>query len=310
MVTADIRAESSTSCPAICATARQLTRHGRQGQFSAWQWGDNGPLIVALHGFPDHALTYRYQIDAWLAAGYRVLLPVMRGYEPGSVQPKGEYFVNQLAQDLIDWLDELDVASVQLVGPDWGAVTGWVAIAMAPQRFLTFTSLAIPPLKRFAASLLKHPRQLRYSWYMGFFQLRGLADFWVERNDWQFIRTLWAVWSPGWQAPDALLQPVLDAFAQPGVKQAALGYYRCLFQPLTVNGRASLAWVNKNVTVPTLVITGAQDGCMMTRFFEAALNQADFDAEVRLQRIDDTGHFMHLEKPQLVVESTLRHFAG
>ena len=68
------------------------------------------------------------------------------------------------------------------------------------------------------------PRQLGLSWYMFFFQLRGLADALAAYDDYALIRWLWRRWSPGWAIPAAELEAVIASLRQPGVLRAALGY--------------------------------------------------------------------------------------
>ncbi|MDX1693407.1 MAG: alpha/beta fold hydrolase [Ketobacteraceae bacterium] len=278
----------------------------RQGRASALSFGE-GPVVLCLHGFPDNYLTYRFQVEPLVRAGYRVVLPVMRGYEPGSVQSDGRYYIADLAEDTVRWVDQLNKEKVHLVGHDWGGVTAWASVGLAPGRFHTVTSLAIPHLKHFGRGVLQHPGQLLYSWYMNFFQLRGLSDWAVSAGDWQFIRWLWQRWSPDWECPEDIMAAVTETFAQPGVKQAALGYYRCMFKALTARGRDTLALLQRPVEVPALLITGANDGCMRTELFESTLEKRDFPAGVAIQRIAGAGHFVHLEAPETVSALLLDH---
>lgn len=267
-----------------------------------------GPTVLCLHGFPDNCLTYRYQVEPLVRAGYRVVLPVMRGYEPASVQPDGRYYIADLADDILRWIDQLGEDKVHLVGHDWGGVTAWAVAGLAPDRLHTVTSIAIPYLKHFAAGVAGHPGQLVYSWYMNFFQLRGLADRAVALADWWFIRMLWRRWSPDWQAPGAIMDSVLDTLRQSGVKKASLGYYRCMYKLLTRRGRETRRLLEQKVLMPALLITGENDGCMDTRLFEATVAERDFPAGVRIERIRGAGHFVQLEKPDRVTAALLDHF--
>ena len=102
------------------------------------------PLVLCLHGFPDNADTYRFQMPALAAAGYRVVAPMLRGYEPSSQPADGDYSLSSLAQDVIAWLDDLGEDRVYLVGHDWGAAISYVAAALAPERFLSIATIAVP----------------------------------------------------------------------------------------------------------------------------------------------------------------------
>ena len=75
-------------------------------RFSAHAAGA-GPLVLCLHGFPDHAGSFRHQLPALAAAGYRAVAPTMRGYEPSSQPRDGDYHIVRLAEDVVGWLDHL-----------------------------------------------------------------------------------------------------------------------------------------------------------------------------------------------------------
>ena len=68
------------------------------------------------------------------------------------------------------------------------------------------------------------PKQALLSWYMLFFQLRGIADYIVKRDDFAFIRWLWRVWSPNWQIEESIITEVIDTLRQPGVQRGALSF--------------------------------------------------------------------------------------
>lgn len=76
------------------------------------------PTCVLLHGFPDNALSFRYQAPALAKAGCRVLVPSMRGYEPSSVSQTNDYYIYTLVVDVVQMLDEFGIERVHLVGHD------------------------------------------------------------------------------------------------------------------------------------------------------------------------------------------------
>lgn len=274
--------------------------------FSGHLFGETGPLVVMVHGFPDDYLTFAEQVPALVEAGYRVLLPVLPGYEESSVDPDGRYFLPELVWWLVSWLDELKEDKVHLVGHDWGAVIAWLAAARYPERFHTLTAIAIPSLRHMAQAIRHHPTQLLKSWYMGFFQLPGVAEAAVGAGNGWLIRRLWRNWSPGWNGAPEHVDRICRLLQQPAIRQAALGYYRSLFRVMDATHREGRSWLRQSVAVPTLMITGARDGCMDTRLFDTALVDADFPAGVELYRLMGAGHFCHLEKPALVNRKLLQ----
>ncbi len=271
--------------------------------FSAYEMGQ-GPLVLCLHGFPDHNRSFRHQLPALAGAGYRAIAPMLRGYEPSSQPPPGSksggYHVVRMAEDVIGWLDHLKEEKCHLVGHDWGAVIGYAVAALAPQRFHSLSTLAVPPLRRLAQGIRKFPGQARKSWYMMFFQLRGVSDFWVERNNFAFLDKLWRDWSPRWDYPKDEMDLLKSTFKQPGVKKAALGYYRAFFDARSEGARATRKLTGSKISVPTLSMTGATDGCMDTRLYDAVCNPEDFPSGLRVVRVQGAGHFLHQEKPEEV----------
>ena len=257
-----------------------------------------GPVVLCLHGFPDDARSFRQQLPALAAGGYRALAPMLRGYEPSSQPADGDHSLSAIAEDVIAWIDELGEERVHLVGHDWGAAISYLAGAMAPERFHSLTTLAVPHQARLADAIRKVPRQLALSWYMSFFQLRGLSDWMLERNDWALIRRLWKDWSPSYTLSEEDWASLRETFAAPGVKRSMLAYYRQNASPAVLLGwKKTPATTLTNVPVRTLAITGAEDGCMDTRLYDHAFRSEDFPHGVRVERIAAAGHFVHQEKP-------------
>lgn len=261
----------------------------------------SGPVVLCLHGFPDHAGSFRHQLPALAAAGYRAVAPTMRGYEPSS-QPDASassYHPLRLAHDVVAWSRQLSEEPVRVVGHDWGAVATYLALALAPERFARAATIAAAPVDVVQRAPLRLPSQLRLSWYMFFFQLRGIADRAVARNDFAFLERLWRDWSPGWRFDPAELEAVKATFRQPGVLRSALGYYRALFNPFLADSLALSRLARKPCTVPLLAITGASDGCMDTRLHDM-LDRSLFPAGLRVERVAGAGHFAHQERPDEV----------
>jgi len=265
-------------------------------KFSAMEMGEGPEVVFCLHGFPDHARSFREQMPALAEAGYRVIVPTLRGYEPSSQPREGGYFLSHLAEDLLGWMDDLGVRKAHLIGHDWGALVGYTVGARAPERLHSFSALAVPYPGDAMSSLVKDPGQLRNSWYSFFFQLRGVSDVAVRWNDFQFIEKLWRDWSPGWRWPVQEMDALKRTFRQPGVARAAIGYYRDLYRVWSPNYWRVQKLLFSPVGVPTLALTGALDGCIGTHLFDL-VNPAGFPKGLRTERLQGAGHFLHQEKP-------------
>jgi pimeloyl-ACP methyl ester carboxylesterase len=256
-----------------------------------------GPIVLALHGFPDSARSYRHQMPALAAAGYRVVAPFMRGYAPTEI-PEGGYFgVPALAADAVALAKALSEQPVILIGHDWGAAAAHAAAAMAPERFSKLITIAVPYGPAFTQSLVTSPDQQRRSWYMFYFQL-PFAETAVAMNDFAFIDRLWRDWSPGWEYPPAEMKALKATLGAPGVLTAALSYYRHTFNPPP--DAPSLAEVSapRPIAVPTLYLHGRNDGCIGVELADGM--EAYFAKGLRKEIIDGAGHFVHQEKPDEV----------
>ena len=265
--------------------------------FSAQAMGD-GPIVLCLHGFPDNAGSFRHQLPALAEAGYRAISLTLRGYEPGAIPADGDYTMETIATDILAVIESLDTGPVHLIGHDWGAAVAYVATSAAPERFKSLTVMAVPHAGRFAREGLRIPKQLRLSWYMGFFNIPWLSDWVVQRQDYAFIRKLWRDWSPGWQPEPGALDSVIQTLSQPGVRSAALGYYRAALSIKALLVSAEEA--HYPVPVPTLALSGERDGCIASEVFEQLMVAQDFPKGLTFSRIAEAGHFLHQEQPEQV----------
>ena len=265
--------------------------------FSAQAMGD-GPIVLCLHGFPDNAGSFRHQLPTLAEAGYRAISLTLRGYEPGAIPADGDYTMETIATDILAATESLDTGPVHLIGHDWGAAVAYIATSAAPERFKSLTVMAVPHAGRFAREGLRIPKQLRLSWYMGFFNIPWLSDWVVQRQDYAFIRKLWRDWSPGWQPEPGVLDSVIQTLSQPGVRSAALGYYRAALSIKALLVSAEEA--HYPVPVPTLALSGERDGCIASEVFEQLMVAQDFPKGLTFSRIAEAGHFLHQEQPEQV----------
>jgi pimeloyl-ACP methyl ester carboxylesterase len=259
----------------------------------------SGPLALCLHGFPDSAWTWRFLLPALADAGFRAVAPFLRGYAPTDVPADGRYQTGALALDAIALHGALggDGEAV-IIGHDWGAMATYIAANEAPERWKRVVTAAVPPAGSVAGGFLTY-KQLRKSWYMFFFQ-HGLADVVVGMNDLSFIDDLWADWSPGYDASEDLPH-VKDALRNPANLAAAIGYYRATLGGVGVDPALD-AVQNKGNDVtqqPTLYLHGRTDGCMGIEVAETATAFLTSPGS-RMEIVEDAGHFLHVERPDVV----------
>lgn len=264
------------------------------------------PVAILVHGFPDCWRSFRHQVAPLVDAGLRVVRPSQRGYAPSSLARDGRYDAAALGADLVAIADAVSPdRPVRLVGHDWGAIAAYAAAARAPERFSHLVTMAVPHL-RVAAPRFLRPSQLRRSWYMLFFQLRGLADARVARDDFAFIRRLFRDWSPGWSLPDDELRAITDALSPRPHLEAALGYYRALVGgALSDEVRHALF---SRTRVPALYLHGVEDGCVGVALADGV--EAAYAGPIAVTRIPSAGHFLHQERPTDVTAIVRRFLLG
>jgi pimeloyl-ACP methyl ester carboxylesterase len=283
--------------------------HANGLRFATLEAGD-GPLVLCLHGFPDHAHSFRHQLPALAAAGFRAVAPFMRGYAPTEIPADGRYQTAVLAQDAVELIAALGYPSACVFGHDWGAIAAAGAAILAPEKVTKLVTAAVPYGPAVLNAFLTSYDQQRRSWYMFFFQ-SPFSDAAVAHDDFRFIERLWQDWSPGWQYPTAVMQAVKETFRTPGVLQAALGYYRATLNP--ANQDPALADVQTRISmspigVPSLILFGARDNCMGVELLEGM--EAFFPQGLRKLIVPDAGHFVHQEKPEEVNRALVEFLRG
>lgn len=260
------------------------------------EWGpEAGPLVVALHGFPDTAWTWRRVAPLLAAEGYRVAAPFMRGYAPSGIPADGDYSVRALVGDAVELFGALGGhEDASLVGHDWGAITTNAVAADPASPYARHVALAVPPMSlmnpsretlgTWAAAMVRQPL---HSWYIAFNQVPGLAE---RRFDW-LVERLWRSWSPGYNAAQDLTL-LRGAVPDEEHARAVISYYRAL---LGRGVRPALA----DPVHPLLYLHGADDRCLEPGLARIAARS------VETVLVPDAGHFLQLEQPEQVAEAIL-----
>ena len=262
-----------------------------------------GPLVVCLHGFPDNYETYQHQIEPFVAAGYRIICPMMPGFAPGTQPSSGSntpvYAVSEIIALIEGLLSDAGEKKCHLVGHDWGALISYMVAHERPDLLSSLAVLSIPYNVNLQRIIFHCPSYVINSWYITFFQLKWLADWIVKRKNWKFFDMLYRTWSPTWNQYEAHLASVKETFNAPGVLKSSLSYYRnCVFglNPASFKFRRLY---NGRIDVPTLGIRGDVDGCMPEVVWEL-ISPKSFRNGLTLEVMPGVGHFPQLEDPQWI----------
>jgi pimeloyl-ACP methyl ester carboxylesterase len=293
----------------------------------------NGPMVLLCHGFPESWYSWRHQIGALAAAGFRAVAPDMRGYGK-SDRPEAidQYTIFHLVGDVVGLLDAFETPSAVVIGHDWGAVVAWQAARLRPDRFRAVVNLSVPYRPRGPAhptSLMPQTQDAQF--YQLYFQAPGVAEaefekdprltlranlFGVSGEGVTAIRAMNAasgktsgvgmvprgggilpsgvrVPLPSWLS-EADLEVYAGEFARSGFR-GPLNYYRNIDR----NWELMAAFEGIKVAVPALYVAGDRDP--VVAFPGAAEHIANMKQHVPLlrdvQMLPGCGHWTQQERP-------------
>jgi pimeloyl-ACP methyl ester carboxylesterase len=257
----------------------------------------DGPVVVLLHGFPQHNDSWNAVIGRLTAAGYRCLAPNQRGYSAGArPSRRRDYRIPELVADVGALIDASGARRVHLVGHDWGAAVAWAAAAGMPQRLATVSPISVPHPAAFLKSFA-NSRQGLASWYMYFFQLPRIPEWLLTRRD-GFMVTQ-SLRRSGQTRPAA--QRDAQAMTKPGALTAAINWYRAM--PL-LNPRM----INQKVSVPTLYVWSDNDVALLPK---SAHNTARYvSGEYRFEILTGVSHWIPDQQPDKLADLLLDWFAA
>jgi pimeloyl-ACP methyl ester carboxylesterase len=287
-------------------SSRELSANGLE--FTILEAG-RGPVALCLHGFPDSAHTWRHLLSALAGAGFHAVAPFMRGYAPTAIPEDGCFSLGALVADANSIHDALGAGGdAVLIGNDWGAEAAYGAAAFAPERWRRLVTLAIPPLSM-DPGLFGDYDQLRRFFYMYLFAQPGAEEI-VAADGMAFLDRLWADWSPGHDAAEDLAL-AKDCLQERANLSAAIEYYRAALgtpaESCTAFDAEQRA-LAETPPQPTLYLHGARDGCIGVDLVQDA--QTHLSPGSRFAIVEDAGHFLQLEKPDLIIGEVLAWVYG
>jgi pimeloyl-ACP methyl ester carboxylesterase len=228
---------------------------------------ESGFPVLLMHGFPYDPRAFDEVVPPLAAAGYRAIVPYLRGYgqtrfleadTPRSGQQAA------LGHDLIALMDAMGLPSAVLAGFDWGGRAACVAAALWPERVRGLVSANGYNIQDIAGSVVPaSPQQEHRLWYQYYFHTeRGRAGLQTNRRE--LCKLLWQLWSPNWKFDDATYARTADSFDNPDFVDVVIHSYRHRFgyapgDPAYDIFERQLA-ERPPITVPTIVLHGEGDG--------------------------------------------------
>jgi epoxide hydrolase 4 len=257
----------------------------------------SGPTVLLLHGFPDTSLGFRELCESLAAKGFRAVAPDLRGYglsdKPEGLEPYRSSAVLADISALVRWTGEERVA---IVGHDWGGTLAYCFAQQHPEQTSKLVVLNAAHPESYARALTRSLQLLR-SWYLLFFQLRGIAE-WVVTRRWIFRWLLRRLVAKRELLSNAAIEAGRRELLRPGAARAALSYYRAAFRwPIKSPGR---------ISAPTLILWGDRDPALDQRCLDDLPERA---TDFRVEHFADAGHFVHWDEPERVLDALVSFFS-
>jgi len=227
----------------------------------------DGPAVVLLHGWPYDIHSFAEATPALAAAGYRVLVPFVRGY--GTTRFLSDDTVRNgqqaaVATDVVAFMDALGIEQAVLAGFDWGARSAGVVAALWPDRCRALVSVSGYLIGSQAANAAPLPPRAEFAWWYQFYFAteRGRAGYAANRRE--FSRLIWQLASPRWAFDDATFDLSAASFDNPDHVAVVIHNYRWRLgladgEPQYDDLERRLAEA-PTIAVPTLTLEGDANG--------------------------------------------------
>ncbi|MDG4833880.1 alpha/beta hydrolase [Solwaraspora sp. WMMD1047] len=268
----------------------------------------SGPLVLFLHGFPEFWWAWHDMLPAVADAGYRAVAVDLRGYGASDKPPRG-YDGYTLAADVAGLIRALGERSAVLVGSGSGGLIAWTTAAFHPKLVRRLVVLAAPHPLRLRAGIFADPRgQFAAATPTLKFQIPRYEHL-LTRDDAALVGYFLRRWGgPNWVASagfDEYAARCREAMQIPQAAFCALEGYRWAFRSvLRLHGYRFVRLMQEPLVTPTLQLHGGRDQASLPRTAQGSSRYVTAPYEWRL--LDDTGHFPHVEVPDLVLGEVLR----
>lgn len=227
----------------------------------------DGPPVILLHGWPYDIHSYVDVAPMLAAAGYRVLVPYLRGYGTtrflsDETTRNGQQSV--VTVDIIALMDALNIKTAVIGGYDWGARTAAIIAALWPERCKALVSVSGYLIGSIKANLEPLPPKAELAWWYQFYfsTERGLLGY--KKYTHEFAKLIWQLASPKWNFDDATFGRSAAAFDNPDHVAVSIHNYR--WRLGLANGEAKYDELEGKLStspvidVPTITLEGTANG--------------------------------------------------
>jgi pimeloyl-ACP methyl ester carboxylesterase len=260
-----------------------------------------GKPVVLVHGFPELWYSWRHQMAALAAAGYRAIAPDMRGFGRSSAPEEVEaYDVVELCGDVAGLLDDVGAEEAAIVGHDWGANVAWHFALIHPERTACVAGISVPLVPRAPAPPIPIMRKhLGEDFYIVWFQEPGVADEALARDARRTLLTP-EVWTAAWAAKDEnpRVPPFMteddvavyvEEYERTGFT-GGLNWYRNIDR----NWQRTAEYDERKIEMPALFMAGTRDSTMKWMSPDVMTSRV---TDLRSEMVEGAGHWLQQERP-------------
>jgi pimeloyl-ACP methyl ester carboxylesterase len=275
----------------------------------------SGPPVVLLHGWPYDIHTYVDVAPLLASAGYRVVVPCLRGY--GATRFLSDQTVRNgqqsaLAADTIALMDALGIQRAVVAGCDWGARTACIVGALWPERCKALVSVSGYLIGSQAANKAPLPPEAELAWWYQFYFATERGQSGYEKHRKEFAKLIWRTASPKWGFDDATFDRSAAAFDNPDHVAIVIHNYR--WRLGLAEGEAKYAELEKRlagspaIAVPTITLEGDANGAPHP---DPSAYAKKFSGKYEHRLIEGgIGHNLPQEAPQAFAEAVVDVAAG
>jgi len=246
------------------------------------------------------------------AAGFRVIVPDQRGYNLSETPKEVQcYGLDELSKDIVGILDHFGIEQVYLVGHDWGAAVAWTVAIHDTQRVKKLGILNVSHPAVMLKFIGKSPKQMLKSWYIGFFQVPGLADWLMGLGNYAgAVHMLRASGKPT-TFSDEDMEEYRKAYANSGGLTGMIHWYRALIRlrpmitrddPGALRGAVS---GDIRVKMPVLILWAKNDVALSYEMAEESLRYCE---DCKLVAFEDATHWVQHDEAEAVSQHLLEFF--
>jgi pimeloyl-ACP methyl ester carboxylesterase len=283
----------------------------------AYEESGQGFPVILLHGFPDDVRAWDEVGPPLVKAGYRVIVPYLRGYgRTRFLDADAPRMAEQAAigQDVIDLADALRLPRFAVGGYDWGGRAAAIAAALHPDRVRAAVLIGGYTVQNTVAPTQPGPPEAeRAAWYQWYFNLeRGRAGLALNRRP--LCKLLWQTWSPSWHFTEETYNRTAPSFDNPDFVDVVIHSYRHRIgnvpgEPRFLAAEQQLAQRPK-IEAPVITLYGGDDSLGRGSAEATAAERAVLPKLMAHRLIPGAGHFLPREKPQAVSAALLEVLEG